>query len=168
LRIDVGLRGRRRVLLASCVAAAAAATMAVAGCSASGHPVPELKNGTFTGFPMPSAWAGGTYSKHYQAILGPKYGTGPKSFTIRAAADMVFWVGCVGTGDAVLRSPALGLDWHLPCSDYGDPAGLEFDPKTAVPAGKKVSVKLVTTVGTDRWDFRVDVQDGELAADVAS
>ena len=108
----------------------------------------------FDPFPEPKTW-NLTVGPTYTAILGPLSGGGAKhAFTITGHSDLVFWLGCLGTGDARLTSPDMTLAWTVECGVNREPAGINVDP-THVPVGKKVTVDLSVPAGA-RWSLRID------------
>ena len=109
----------------------------------------------FDPFPEPSRW-NLTVGPTYSAILGPLSGGGTKkkTFTITGAPDLVFWLGCLGTGTARLSSPDMTLDWIVQCGVDREPGGIIVNP-THAPVGKKVTVHLTVPAG-DRWSMRID------------
>jgi hypothetical protein len=108
----------------------------------------------FDAFPEPATW-NLTVGPTYTAILGPLSGTErKKTFTITGRPNLVFWLGCLGTGTARLSSPDMTLDWRVQCGVNREPAAINVDPTHARP-GKMVEVRLTVPAG-DRWSFRVD------------
>jgi hypothetical protein len=108
----------------------------------------------FDPFPEPSTWnlsVGPTYS----AILGPLSGGGTKkTFTVTGEPELVFWLGCLGTGTARLSSPDMTLDWIVQCGVNREPGGIIVNP-THAPVGKKITVDLTIPAG-DQWSLRID------------
>jgi hypothetical protein len=108
----------------------------------------------FDAFPEPKTW-NLTVGPTYSAILGPLSGGGTKqTFTVTGQSDLVFWLGCLGSGTARLTSPDMTLDWTVECGVDRDPAGINVDP-THAPVGKKVTVDLSIPAGA-RWSLRID------------
>jgi hypothetical protein len=108
----------------------------------------------FDAFPEPKTW-NGMVGPTYAAILGPlSGGQTKKTFTITGHSNLVFWVGCLGTGTARLSSPDMTLDWKVACGVNREPAGIDVDP-THAPVGKKVTVRLTIPAG-DTWSLRID------------
>jgi hypothetical protein len=103
---------------------------------------------------VPATWSGyrnTVYREIQKAVTGKK----PRNLHITAGPDPVFWLACLGTGRAKLKSPSLGLDWSIPCGSRLDPQSINFSPTTGVAAGRKVLV-LVTATSGARWEVRVD------------
>ena len=108
----------------------------------------------FDPFPEPKTW-NLTVGPTYSAILGPLSGDGTKhAFTIAGHSSLVFWLGCLGTGNARLTSPDMTLDWTVECGVDREPAGIDVDP-THAPVGRKVTVDLSIPAGA-RWSLRID------------
>lgn len=107
----------------------------------------------FAAFPVAAVW-NGQDAVVYRVAVNPKSGTTPRKFTITVKSSVVFWLGCIGAGTARLTSPAIGLDWGIPCGNGGDPVGINFRPPHAT-LGKQVKV-LVTASAGSRWEVRID------------
>jgi hypothetical protein len=107
----------------------------------------------FAPFPVPAVWAG-LHNKVYQEILKPKNGTAKRNFRVIARSEMVFWLNCIGAGNATLSSPATGLKWSLPCGSGNDPQGVTVTPPAAA-VGHGANV-LVTVAAGARWEVRID------------
>lgn len=161
--------------LAACLAAVCLTTGGLAltaGCSAapagaiSNSPaIGPVRTGAaaekFAQFPVPSKWPG-ERGKDYTMVVKPKTGTTPRKFGFAATSSVVFWLNCIGTGTARLSSPAIRLNWGVPCGTGADPAGITVTPPHA-SQGTKVKVLVTSPPGT-RWEIRVDVRPASKAA----
>jgi hypothetical protein len=168
--LNVGIHrplGIAKVPVAACLARsflALAGTVLAAGCSAApagaagdSPPIGPVRTGTaalnFPPFPMPAKWAGAGGAR-YTMIVKAKTSAVPRKFSFTPKASLELWLGCIGTGTARLVSPAMSLNWDVPCGSSADPTGLTFTPPSAV-LGTSVKV-LVTSPEHTRWVFRVD------------
>ena len=132
-----------------------------AGCGTDTNPAadPSAHTGQaadkFDPFPEPRRW-NLTVGPSYAAILGPLSGEGTKqkTFTITGQKNLVFWLGCLGTGTARRSSPDMTLDWTVQCGVNREPAGINVNP-THAPVGLKATVHLTVPAG-DRWSLRID------------
>jgi len=113
----------------------------------------ELTN--FAQFPVSAKWAG-EGGKDYTMVVKAKTGMAPRKFTFTAASSMVFWLNCIGTGTARIVSPAMRVNWGVPCGNGADPAGITVAAPRAV-RGAQVKVLVTSPPGT-RWEIRVDAR----------
>jgi hypothetical protein len=104
-------------------------------------------------FPVPSTWTGKDGSV-YTAVIKPKTGTTPGTFSVIPTSSVVFWLGCIGEGTARVASPSIGLHWSIPCGGVADPEGITFIPPRAA-VGTSVKIKVTSSPHT-RWEVRVD------------
>jgi|SRR6185437_2692395 hypothetical protein len=109
----------------------------------------------FAQFPVPSKWPG-EQGKDYTMVVKPKTGTVPRKFGFTATSSVVFWLNCIGTGTARLSSPAVNLNWGVPCGTGADPAGITVTPPRAAQ-GTAVKVLVTSPPGT-HWEIRVDAR----------
>jgi hypothetical protein len=110
---------------------------------------------SFAPFPVPSTWSGGS-GTDYTAIFSTVSKATPREFSFTATSSMVFWLACIGTGTAQIVSPALNLNWGVPC-DPGtgvDPTGITFIPPRAA-VGTLVEVEVTSLPGSP-FEFRID------------
>jgi hypothetical protein len=138
------------LLLAGCAAAPAGA----ADDSPAIGPTSATSPSVFPSFQVPAKWTGyrGTV---YREIQQPVSGKKPGRLHVAAGPDLVFWLACLGSGSATLKSPGLGLNWSVNCGTRLDPQSVNFSPTTAITAGRKVLVLVSATPGA-RWEVRVD------------
>ncbi|TVZ03202.1 hypothetical protein EAS64_22465 [Trebonia kvetii] len=138
------------LLAAGCSAAPAGAT----NDSPAIGPTRAASPTNFPTFQVPATWSGyrnTVYREIQKAVTGKK----PRNLHITAGPDLVFWLACLGTGRARLKSPSLGLDWSIPCGTRLDPQSINFSPTTGIATGRKVLVLVTATPGA-RWEVRVD------------
>lgn len=138
------------LLVAGCSAAPAGATDDSPAIGPTGVPSPSV----FPTFQVPVTWTG-YRNAAYRAIQKAVSGRKPRNLHIPAGPELVFWLGCLGTGTATLQSPSLGLDWSVPCGTRFEPQSITFSPTTAITDGRKVLVLVSATPGA-RWKVRVD------------
>lgn len=144
-------------LALSGTALAAGCSAAPAGADHDSPPIGPVRTGTaalnFPPFPMPAKWAGPGGAR-YTMIVKPKTSAVPRKFSFTPKASLELWLGCIGTGIARLVSPAMSLNWEVPCGSSPDPTGLTFTPPASA-LDRSVKV-LVTSPAQTRWVFRVD------------
>jgi hypothetical protein len=154
-----------KIPLAACLAAsglalAAGCSAAPAGAADDSPAIGPVKTGAaaakFAPFPVPTKWAGAG-GKDYTAAVKAKTGTTPRKFSLTAAPSLVFWLSCIGTGTARLTSPAISLNWGIPCGSGDDPSGITITPPRAAQ-GTSVKVE-VTSPPNTRWEVRIDARD---------
>jgi len=138
------------LLAAGCSTAPAGATANSPAIGPTGAATPSK----FPPFPVPATWSG-YRNTGYRQIQKAVTGTKPRNLHIKAGPDLVFWLGCLGTGRAKLKSPSLGLDWGINCGTRVDPQSINFSPTTGITAGREVLVFVGATPGS-RWEVRVD------------
>jgi len=102
---------------------------------------------------MATKW-NGLDNVDYVMAVKAKTGTNPREFAVTAKSSLVFWLSCIGTGTVRLTSPAIKLNWGIPCGNGADPEGLTYSPPRAT-VGKKIKV-LVTAPAGARWEVRID------------
>ena len=152
-------------LAAACLAAGGAAL--TAGCSAAPAgavsnsaaigPVRTTTTGlaNFPPFPVPAKWAGAG-GKDYEMVVKAKTGTKRHVFSFTATSSVVFWLNCIGKGTARLTSPAMHVNWGVPCGTGANPGGITV---TTPPAAQGALVKAqVTSPPGTRCEIRVDVK----------
>jgi len=89
-------------------------------------------------------------------VVKAKTGTTPRKFSFTATSSVVFWLNCIGTGTARLTSPAMNVNWGVPCGTGADPAGITVTPPHAV-RGALVKALVTSPPGT-RWEIRIDAR----------
>jgi hypothetical protein len=168
MRISPSLRAAPaagRLVTAVAVAGLVGVAGLTAGCGTDTNPAadPSVHSdqplNKFDPFPEPKTWnlsVGPAYTAIFGPLSGKTSGSGTKkkTFTITGQPDLVFWLGCLGTGTARLSSPDMTLDWTVPCGVNRTPGGINVNP-THAPAGKKVTVVLTVTAGSS-WSLRID------------
>lgn len=155
--------------LAACLAAVCLTTGGLAltaGCSAApagaagnSPAIGPVRTGTtglanFPPFPVPAKWAGAG-GKDYTMVVKAKTGTKPRKFGFTATSSVVFWLNCIGKGTARLTSPAMRVNWGVPCGTGAHPGGITVTTPRAA-AGTLVKALVTSPPGT-RWEIRVDV-----------
>ena len=138
------------LLTAGCSAAPAGATANSPAVGQTGAATPS----DFPPFQVPATWSG-YHSTGYRQVQKAVTGKKPRNLHITVGRDLVFWLGCLGTGNATLKSPGLGLDWSIRCGTRPDPQSVNFSPTTGISAGRKVLVLVTATPGAC-WEVRVD------------
>jgi hypothetical protein len=138
------------LLAAGCSAAPAGATNNSPAIGPTGPATPSR----FPPFQVPATWSG-YRNTVYRQIQKSVTGTKPRNLHITAGPDLVFWLACLGTGRAKLKSPSLGLNWSIKCGTRFDPQSINFSPTTGINTGRKVLVWVAATPGS-RWEVRVD------------
>src|SRR6185437_8953474 len=89
----------------------------------------------FAQFPVPSKWPG-EQGKDYTMVVKPKTGTVPRKFGFTATSSVVFWLNCTGPGPARLSSPAVNLNWGVPCgTGAAGHAPVQVDRRAAEAGG---------------------------------
>jgi len=159
-------RRTAKIPLAACLAACltTGSLALLAGCSAApagavrnSLPVGPVRTGAaaqkFAQFPVSSKWTGAG-GKDYTAVVNAKTGTAPHQFTFTAADSIVFWLNCIGTGTARIVSPAMHVNWGVPCGTGANPAGLTVTSPRSV-RGSLVKARVTSPPGT-HWEIRVD------------
>ena len=144
------LGGGSLLLTAGCAAAPAGAI----GSSPAIGPTVGASPTNFPPFQVPATWSG-YRSIAYEQVQKAVAGTKPRNFHITAGPDLVFWLGCLGTGEAKLKSAALGLSWEIQCSSRLDPQAISFSPTTQIADGTAVKVLVTVTKGAI-WEVRID------------
>jgi hypothetical protein len=135
-----------------------------AGASSASAPAASVSTGpqepSFAAFPVPATWSGGS-GTDYTEIFGTVSKATPREFSFTVTSSLVFWLACIGTGTASIVSPALHLNWGVPC-DSGtgvDPTGITFIPPRAT-VGTLVEVEVTSLPGSP-FEFRVDEPQSE-------
>lgn len=162
--------------LAVCLAAACLTTGGLAltaGCSAApagainnSPPIGPVKTTTtglanFPPFPVPTKWAGAD-GKDYVMVVKAKTGTKRHVFSFKATSSVVFWLNCIGKGTARLTSPAMRVNWGVPCGTGVNPGGITVTTPHAAQ-GALVKAQVISPPGT-RWEIRVDVRPAPKTA----
>lgn len=139
------------------LALAAGCSAAPAGATANSPAIGPVRTGAaarnFAPFPVPAQWNGEDDVLYAMAVKSTS-GTTPRKFAVTVKPSMVFWLNCIGVGDARLTSPVIGLKWGIPCGNGADPQAITVAPPPAAQ-GKPVKV-LVTASAGARWEVRVD------------
>lgn len=115
----------------------------------------------FPPFPVPPKWAGAG-GKDYLMVVKAKTGTKPHRFSFTATSSVVFWLNCIGEGAARLTSPAMRVNWSVPCGTGAHPGGITVTTPRAV-RGALVKALVTSPPGT-RWEVRADVRPAAKAA----
>jgi hypothetical protein len=107
----------------------------------------------FPQFPQPTRW-NGLGNNVYVTVVKAKTGTAKHEFPVTARSGMVFWLSCLGAGQARLANGAIDLKWEIPCGNGSDPVAINVEPKASV-IGHTVNVLVTVTKGA-RWEVRID------------
>ena len=138
--------------------------MAPAGATSTSSAIGPVRTGAgakdFAPFPMATKW-NGLNNADYVMVVKAKTGANPREFAVTAKSSMVFWLSCIGTGTVRLTSPAIKLNWAIPCGNGDDPQGLTYSPPQST-VGKKIKV-LVTPPAGGRWEVRIDEPESKTA-----
>ena len=163
------IRHPLRISLTAClglsgIVLAAGCSVAPAGATSTSSAIGPVRTGAaaenFAPFPMATKW-NGLDNVDYVMVVKAKTGTTPREFGITAKSSMVFWLSCIGTGTVRLTSPAIKLNWGIPCGNGDDPEGITYSPPKDT-VGKEIKV-LVTAPAGGRWEVRIDEPESKTA-----